>query len=195
MKRVRLVAATIFFAALLAASAIAQSKIVVVDTRAFDDKTGITKYVTGMNTLESEFGPLDNEIKALATRYQALADEIKKLQATNPMTDTVAATVRAKLDEYGKLERDIKFKQEDAKARYQSRYSTVMGPIMQDISKALQDYAKAKGYSLILDGAKLDEAQLVLAFDPAADATKEFITFYNARPAGTAAATPTAPPK
>ena len=33
-----------------------------------------------------------------------------------------------------------------------------------------------------------EEAQIVLVLDPSTDATKDFITFYNARPAGTAVA-------
>ena len=59
-----------------------------------------------------------------------------------------------------------------------------------DIGKALDEFAKKNGYSLILDGAKLDGAGLILAFDEKSEVTKEFITFYNARPA-TAATTAT----
>jgi Skp family chaperone for outer membrane proteins len=194
MKTLRLFTAAIFFAAIFAVSAFTQvpvaaaTKIGVIDTRAFDsDKPGfgITKFVNGMNVLEAEFKPADAELQTLVTKYQNLANEIKGLQAA-PQPNV--SLIQTKGDEYGKLERDIKFKQEDAKARYQSRYNTVMGPIMQDIGKALQDFAKQKGYSLLLDAAKLDEAQLVLVSDPGADATKDFITFYNARPAGTAVA-------
>ena len=65
-----------------------------------------------------------------------------------------------------------------------------MGPIRQEIGKALQDYAKQKGIALILDAAKLDGAGLILAFDPErVDVTRDFITFFNARPATTATTT------
>jgi Skp family chaperone for outer membrane proteins len=194
MKTLRLLTAVIFIAAMFAVvSTFAQtggSKIAVIDTRAFDnDKpgAGITKFVTGMNTLEAEFKPVDAELQGLVARYNSLANEIKGLQAAPTPNQTL---IRTKADEYGKLERDIKFKQEDAKARYQSRYNIVMGPIMQDIGKAIQDFAKQKGFALLLDAAKLDESGLILAFDPTADATKDFITFFNARPATTAATTP-----
>jgi hypothetical protein len=67
-----------------------------------------------------------------------------------------------------------------------------MGPILQEIHKALNDYAKAKGYALILDSAKLGNAGVILAFDEAkVDYTKDFIAYFNARPAATA--TPAAP--
>jgi Skp family chaperone for outer membrane proteins len=197
MKTLRLFTAAVFFAAIFSVSAFAQTgatKIGVIDTGAFDSNKpgeGITKYVNGMNTLETEFKTVQSEIQTMVTRYQTLGEEIKKLQAQAsdpnnkvPLNPTV---VQGKVDEYQKLERDIKFKQEDAKARYQSRYNSVMGPIMQDIGKAMQDFAKQKGYALILDGAKLDEAGLVLGIgDDKINATKDFIVFYNARPAGTA---------
>ncbi len=85
-----------------------------------------------------------------------------------------------------KLGRDFKFKQEDAKDQYQSRYQVVVGPIYADIMKAMQEFTKQKGYSVILDGAKLEEAGILIGFDNKFDITKEFITFYNARPATTA---------
>jgi len=63
----------------------------------------------------------------------------------------------------------------------------VMGPILQDIGRAMDDFAKQKGFALILDAAKLEGAGLILAVDLAkVDVTKEFITFFNARPATTA---------
>jgi hypothetical protein len=50
-------------------------------------------------------------------------------------------------------------------------------------------FAKQKGYSLILDSSKLYQAGIILAFDESkVDVTKEFITFFNARPATAATA-------
>ena len=56
----------------------------------------------------------------------------------------------------------------------------------------MQEFAKQRGYTLILDGAKLSEVGVLLAWDEKVDLTKDFITFYNARPA---TATVTAPVK
>ncbi len=200
MKILRLLTVAIFLTAIFSISGLAQagvSKIGVINTGAFDGAKpgeGIVKFVNGMNALETEFKVVQSEIQTMANKYQTLGEEIKKLQAQasdpNNKVPINQAAFQGKVDEYAKLERDIKFKQEDAKAQYQSRYNVVMGPVLQDIGKAMQDFAKAKGYTLILDGAKLDEAGLVLAFDATSDATKDFIIFYNARPAGTAATTP-----
>ena len=196
MRKLRLFAVSMVFAAMFAVSAMAQTpatKICVINTGAFDDeKAGIAKFVSGMNTLEAEFKIVQADIQTMGTRFQTLGEEIKKQQAMasdpNNKVPINQSAFQAKVDEYQKLERDIKFKQEDAKARYQSRYNAVMGPILLDIGKAMQDFAKQKGFALILDGAKLDEAGLVLGIgDDKLDATKDFIVFYNARPAGTAA--------
>lgn len=196
MKRFSFIAASFIFAAITAVSAFGQAatpaapfKMAVINTGAFDAKDGITRYSTAMNALEAEFKPLETEIQTMVTKYNALGAEIKKLQdqaaaGTVPIDQKTAAT---KVEEYQNLELSIKRKQEDAKARAARREPQVMGPIRLEIGKALQDYAKQKGIALILDAAKLDGAGLILAFDEAkVDVTRDFITYFNARPATTA---------
>jgi Skp family chaperone for outer membrane proteins len=93
------------------------------------------------------------------------------------------------VDEFQNLEKQIKRDQEDAKAQYERRSAVVVGPIYSDIMKALNEYAKAKGYAVIFDGVKLDQAQILLGFDEKYNITQDFIAFYNQRPAGAATAT------
>lgn len=197
MKTLRLFAAALFVAAVFSVSAYAQAtaatgKIVYINVAAFgEDKVGIAKYITAATALDNEFKPVNAELQTMGTRYQNLQKEIQTFQeqAKNSKVPINTATIQTKADEYGKLERDIKFKQEDAKARFQTRYGQLVGPVMQDIMRAMQDFAKQKGYSMILDAAKLDEAGIVLAVgNDSADVTKEFVAFYNTRPAGSAAA-------
>jgi len=202
MKRFSFIAVSFIFTAIAAVSAFGQTggaapagapfRMAVIDTGAFDSKDGITRYATAMNALESEFKPLETEITGLVTKYNTLGAEIKKLQET-AAAGTVPInqqTAQAKLEEYQTLELTIKRKQEDAKARAARREPQVMGPIRAEIGKALQDFANQKGIALILDAAKLDGAGLILAFDAAkVDVTKDFITFFNARPATTATTT------
>ncbi|MGH9821208.1 MAG: OmpH family outer membrane protein [Pyrinomonadaceae bacterium] len=205
MKRSSLLVLSFVFTALFAVSAFSQgaaqpsagTKIAVINTAAFDDdKGGITKYSNAMNALEKEFAPLQTEIQGLVTRYNTLGAEIKKLQDSANAPTPVPIdqkTAAAKVDEYQTLETTIKRKQEDGKTRFEKRQQEIMAPILQDIGKAMDDFAKQKGFALILDGAKLESAGLILAVDmPKIDVTKDFIVFYNARPAGTAT---TATPK
>ena len=197
-------AATFVFAALFAVSAFGQGaqtasgfKMAVINTAAFDSQEGIKRYTAAMNALENEFKPLQTEIEGLLTKWNNLGKEIQTIQANAQKASTSGATVpfdekaaQAKVEEYQNLEIQIKRKQEDAKNRLERREPQVMGPIRREIGEALQVFAKQKGYALILDAAKLDGAGLILAFDETkVDATKEFITFFNARPASTASAT------
>ncbi len=200
MKTFRSIAAGFVFAAIFVVSAFAQAqpaapKIGIINTGAFDDKTGITKYVNAANSLEAEFKPVDAELQTMATKIQSLQKEIQTLQTqatANPNVPIKPETINAKVAEGEKLAREFKFKQEEAKANYERREAVVLGPVRQDIGKAMQEFAKQKGYALILDAANLDKAGLLLAFDEKYNVTAEFIQFYNARPAGTAT---TATPK
>lgn len=197
MKTVRLIAVSVFFAAILAVSALAQTpasgKIGLINTQAFDDdKAGITKYVTALNSLETEFKPMFTELQTLATKIQALEKELtgyRELLSKNQKIPISDADLNKKAEEYDKAVREYKFKEEGAKAQYQRREQIVMGPIRQDIGTAIQEYTKKNGYTIMLDVAKLDNAGLILGLDETADVTKAFITFYNARPATTATVT------
>lgn len=192
MKTFRLVAVSAFLAAIFAVSAFAQatgSKIGLIDTRFFEDeKAGITKYVAAMNSLDTEFKPLGTELQTLGTNIQALQKELQGYQdivAKGGKVPIAEADIQKKLESLDKMQREYKFKEEDAKARYQRREAVVMGPIRQDIGNAIQEFTKKNGYLLILDPSK-DQTGIILGLDDAADVTKQFIVFYNARPATTA---------
>jgi Skp family chaperone for outer membrane proteins len=202
MRTVRLATTAFVFAALFAISAFAQAtpsatagRIMFINTLAFDAKDGIGKYSTAMTGLENEFKPLATEITTMRARYQTLVTEVKAIEdKINAATSAVPINKEdlrkqyiAKGEEAQNLEVQIKRKAEDGKARFERRQAEVMGPIMKDIANAIQDFAREKGYAAILDSAKLDNAGLLPAYDDTkADATREFITYYNARKASTA---------
>jgi len=205
MKRISLIAACLTFAAVFAGSALAQGgaapgpgKIGIVVVQEFEaEKGGITKYKAALSALDKEFEPVNTKLRTAATRYQTLGQEIENLRkppaAGVPAATTNQAQLQSKVDEFQNLEKQIKRDQEDAKAQYERRSAVVVGPIYQDIMKALNEYAKKNGYAVIFDGVKLDQAQILLGFDEKYNITADFITFYNARPAGAATATATKP--
>jgi outer membrane protein len=200
MRTIRLAAASFIFAAIFAVSAFAQPganvKVMFINTAAFEAKDGITKYLNALSTLGREMEPLRAEIRTMVARFETLERDLSQMQtqinaATAATRPTLERQFAAKRDEYQTLEINIKRKQEDGKARFERRQAELISPVQQDISRVMQDFAKQKGYSVILDVSKL--AGAVLVYDEAkADVTKEFITFYNARTA-TAAATPPRP--
>ncbi|NOT46752.1 MAG: OmpH family outer membrane protein [Acidobacteria bacterium] len=179
-----------------AATTTGPGKIGLVNVNAFsDEKAGIAKFRTALASLDAEFKPAADQLNTKRARYQTLAGEIQKLQQPAPTGVPAAnnqATLSAKVEEAQNLEIEIKRLQEDLKNKSDRRSQQVVGPVYADIVKSLSDFAKQKGYAMILDGAKLEEAGILIGFDDKYDVTKEFIAFYNARPAGTAT---TATPK
>ena len=196
MRTFRLFTIGALLTGLFAVSAFAQApanatKIAVINTLSFGAKTGgITKYINAQNQLTNEFKVENQQLQNLATRINNLKKEIQTLQKpANPNVPVSTKTINEKALQHDNLAREYKFKEENAKAKYQTRFAAVMGPVNRDISNAMQQFAKQKGYAMILDAARLDQAGLILAFDRKFDVTKEFIAFYNSRPAGTASTT------
>ncbi|CAN5585496.1 hypothetical protein BH20ACI4_BH20ACI4_02110 [soil metagenome] len=198
MKSVRLIITGLLFTFVLSVAAFAQTtaptgKIGLIDTRFFDNgKDGIAKYSAAMDSIMKEFEVENNGMKTMLTKLQTLEKEIATLreQFEKPNSPIKPETVNAKIEEYDKLTREFKFKQEDGKVRFQRREQIVMTPIRRDISKAIDEFAKQKGFTLILDVAKIADAGLILAMDEKVNLTQDFIKYYNARPA-TAATTAT----
>lgn len=201
MRRSSFLAVGLFLTVFFAVSALAQSvaaqaapngKIGLIDTGAFfDDKpgAGIPKLKNAVNSVNAEFKSVNDELATLGNQYQTKVDEYNKLKgATVPANEN---DLVAKATAIQDMETTIKRKQEDAKAKYDRRMSQVVDPINQDIVKALNDYAKQKGYAVILDGAKLEQSGVLLGFDEKYDVTKDFITFYNGRSPGAATASTT----
>jgi Skp family chaperone for outer membrane proteins len=209
MRRFSFVAAAFVFAALSAASAFGQTpttpasgttKVVVIDGSAFGAKDGITKVFKAMESIDAEFLTVRKDLETMQTRLRTLKTEIDNAQKAGTPAPGVPAkpldpqVIQAKVDEGTELQTKFERAKQDAEQKFQRRSSQVLGPVMQEVYKGLDDFGKAKGYALILDVAKLAEAGVILAYDATkVDVTKEFITYYNARPATTA--TTAAPPR
>lgn len=210
----RSIAAALFFAAIFAASTFAQTagapaaqpaaatgntRIGVLDTGAFgDEKLGITRYVTAYKQLQTELKPRADKLNGMNTRLQTLAKDYENLEkqaqtAGGVVSPQALATKRSEAEE---LNLQVKQEKESYDLAAGKVYQRVVSPISTDISRAIQEYAAAKGFALILDLDKLIDRQNgntpILALTKSADVTEDFIKFYNSRPAGTAT---TAAPK
>lgn len=188
MKFIFVIIAGLIFSAALPVNSEAQTvppgrKIAVVDTRAFlNTKDGIKKYVDAINAVNAEFKTAAAELDAMALRVRNLQTELQALEEqARKGVQVNQATVTAKIDEYTKLSREYRFKVQDNDAKYNSRQVALVYPVQQDISRALQEFTKKNGFVLLLDISK-DRAGLFVSWNPV-DVTREFITFYNARPA------------
>ena len=213
MKVIRATAAVAFFVALTAASVFAQtrpagtqprpavtpaatapassavsvpeSKVALIDSSAFgDEKQGILKFVSAVKRVRAEFQPRETELQNLQQQIEkATAD----LQKAAPVQDP--KVTQQQQDKIDQMKRDYQRKAEDYQAAGNKRLEEVLGPIYEDIGKALDGFAKARGITMILDVTKI---QGIVSASDAMDITRAFIAEYNSKNPATASL---APPK
>ena len=158
------------------------SKIALVDTDAFlDEKQGITKLVTAAKAVEAEFQPRRTELQNLQQQIDKATADLQKVQAVQD--PKLSAQQQDKIDT---MKKDMQRKGEDAQAAYQKRLQEKLGPVYEDIQKALDAYAKARGITMVLDVTKI---QGIVSADGSLDITKAFIVEYNSKNPATAALT------
>ena len=162
--------------------AVPDSKMAMIYSDAFlDPKTGIARFNSLMGTLNREFQPRTAELQGLQTKIQTLSKEIDDTQS---VADPNA--IRQKRDQLVQLQTDFKRKGEDAEAAYARRRQEIFLPLQQDIGKALETFAKARGITVIVDGSQVP---VVYAADNI-DITRAFINEFNSKNPATAAVTP-----
>jgi Skp family chaperone for outer membrane proteins len=161
--------------------AVPDSKMAMIYSDAFlDPKTGIARFNSLLGTLNREFQPRQVELQALQAKIATLTKEIED-------TQTVAEpnTIRTKRDQLAQMTTDLKRKSEDAEQAYGKRRQDIFGPLQQDIGKALEAFAKARGITVIVDGSQVP---VVYAADNI-DITRAFIAEFNSKNPATASVT------
>ena len=147
-------------------------KVGVINSEMFANQTaGITKLVTALRTLQTEFKPRQDEISALITRF----DGLQKPAAPN----TPQAQLAQRQEQAQTLQIEIRRKQEDARVAYSKRLSTLTDPIRLSIFNALEAFAKTRGVDVLIDLAKFPDG--VLLVNKNADMTAAFIKDFNSR--------------
>lgn len=170
-----------------AAANVPMSKMAVIYSDMFlDPKQGIQKFTVVLNKLNGEFKKEKDDITAMQTRAQTLQDEITKLQSAPAGTPIDQRSLQTKVDQLEQLKKDIQRKGEDAQASYNRRRGELFQPLQDDIGKALEVYAKARGITLIIDVAQVP----VIYVADSTDITKAFITEFNSKNPVTASTTP-----
>jgi Skp family chaperone for outer membrane proteins len=160
------------------------SKMAVIYSVEFQDpKTGIARFTNTLNKLNGEFQKVQDDLTQTAQRLKTLQDEITKLQQAGGATP---AQIQAKIDTLDQQKREYTRKGEDAKTLYQRRYQELFMPLQDEVSKALDAYAKAHGITMIIDGSQAP----ILYVAESMDITRAFISEYNLKNPVTAQVTP-----
>jgi outer membrane protein len=166
------------------------SKMAIIYTDLFlDQKTGIAKFNSVVTKLNGEFQKMKDELTQMQTRAQSLESEINKLREAPEGAPVDQRSLQAKIDQLDQLKKDIQRKGEDAQAAYNRRRQELFTPLQDEIGKALEAFAKARGINVILDGTQVP---LLYAAD-SIDITRAFINEFNSKNPVTA--TTTTPPE
>jgi Skp family chaperone for outer membrane proteins len=161
--------------------AVPDSKIAMIYSDAFmDPKTGIAKFNSLLSTLNREFQPRQTDLQNLQTRINTLTKEISD---TQNVADPNA--IRTKREQLEQLNTELKRKAEDAEGAYNKRRADIFQPLQQDIGKALEVFAKARGITVIVDGSQVP----VVYAAESIDITRAFINEFNSKNPATAAVT------
>ncbi len=166
-----------------------QSKIAVVDTTMFgDEKNGIYRFVDATRMVAGEFKVRSDEVSNLATRLNALANELDTLMKASPVNQ---AAVNAKQQQGTTLQTEYSTKKAKLDEDVGKRYDQVVSPVSRQIGAALDQFATQRGVTMTLDVSKLLPA--ILTIVPSVDLTQAFISDFNSK--NPRAAAPATAPK
>jgi Skp family chaperone for outer membrane proteins len=199
MKRTALIIGFIFVASIAAAPVFAQapgiqtrpqapvtnvpvSKVAVIFSEVFQDpKAGIAKFTALLTKLSSEFQKTQADLNQMAQTINQLNGELNQ---TRNIADP--KVTQQKIDQLDQLKKDYQRKGEDAQAAYKRRRAEILGPLQDEVGKALDAYAKSHLITLIIDASQVPG---ILYASESIDITKVFISDYNLKNPATASAT------
>ena len=162
---------------------IPDSKVALINSAAFgNEQQGILKFVSAVKRVNAEFQPRYTDLQTLQTQIQKAEGDLAKAA---PVQD--AKVSQQQQDRIDQMKKDLQRKGEDLQTAGNKRLEEVLGPIYEEIGKALDTFAKARGITLILDVSKVEG--IVSAAD-SLDITKAFIAEYNSKNPATASITP-----
>lgn len=179
---------------LAAAPAVAQPapKIVVVEMAKLLD--GHYKTEEQNAKLKSDEAKANEELEKINKEGQALVEQLKQLEedSKNPMLtaeakDKLQSDVRAKIEEIQKKQNEVQSFRNNTQRSLQQRIQNFRKLMFDEISVTVQEVAKKKGATLVLDksGPTLIGISGVVYADPAYDITEEVQKELNkSRPAG-----------
>jgi Skp family chaperone for outer membrane proteins len=165
------------------------TKVAVIFSEAFQDpKQGIARFTATLNKLNGEFADRQKKLDDMAAKIKQLPDEISNLQAQAAKGTPISPqTIQAKIDQLDQLKKQGQRETEDAQAAYERRRQELFGPLQDEVGKALDVFAKARGITIVLDASQV---QGILYAAEGLDITKAFIVDYNSKNPATAAVTP-----
>lgn len=154
--------------------AIPPARIAVIDSTVFSSEQGIQQLQQQMRLLDEKYKSQFDELQRYQQEVAALEREINTKAANWTME-----VRQQKQEEFQDKQIKMKRLREDLERRYKRDLQRVTQPISERVRTYLQQYAKRRGITLILDVAPLNQAGAVPYLDKAIDVTEDFINEYN----------------
>jgi outer membrane protein len=166
------------------------SRIAVINTNAFyGPEDGLQQLVQQKKRVDDTFKDRAAQLDALEQRIASLTREIET-QGPN-LTPQARADKQESLE---RLQREFTRNKEDVEGDYQRALRDALNPVRERVGAFLENYAKSRGISIVLEVANLAQAGGLAYVDPLTDITRDFIAEYNrANPVATSSAPSTQP--
>jgi Skp family chaperone for outer membrane proteins len=156
------------------AKAVPAMKVAWINTSAFVGEDGIKQLVRVGKELELEFGNQQSELSLQNEKLRTIVAELNKLQTSGAAADAI----QAKQSEGLALQQDLQQKQQAFQAAVQQAQQQKQGPIVAELDKAMDAFAKERDLGIVLDVSKLGSAVIVARDE--VDITADFIAYFNA---------------
>jgi outer membrane protein len=156
--------------------------------------------VTQTNEFQRNFADLQRKFEPKREQLKTLNDQIaalqKQLQTQGETLNDAERESRSKT--IGDKQKQLQREQEDDQNDFQQEMQDTFNGVASKVGEVLVDYAKQRGFSLVLDGGD-QQAQMVLYHSPATDISQAILDAYNTKsgvpaPAATPPAAPTPRP-
>jgi len=138
--------------------------------------------VTQTNEFQRDFADLQKKYDPKRVQLKGLNDEIDKLtkemqdQGTQLSETERAARARSVDEKKKQLDRDS----QDAQSDFQGDMQQIVNNVAAKVGAFMTDYAKGRGYTLVLDASDQQNATVLYAV-PSTDITKAIIDGYNVK--------------
>ena len=138
--------------------------------------------------IQAKYAPKKSQIDSLASEVDSLKKQVQALPA-NTSDEERANRLKAIDTKEKQLQRDA----EDAQNSYNTDLQEALGKLSQKVGQAAVNYAKANGFTLMLNvGGNQQAPSPILWFDQPSDITQAVVNEYN-KTSGVAAPAPSAP--
>jgi outer membrane protein len=156
-----------------AAAADATAKVAVIEFQAAVAQTN--EFQRDLADLQKKYDPRRTQLKTLSDEIDKLSKELQDQGAQ--LSDAERANRARTIDEKKKqLDRDT----QDAQGDFQGDMQQMINSVAAKVGALMTDYAKAHGYTLVLDASDQQNATVLYAV-PSTDITKTIIDAYNVK--------------